>query len=214
MWVLVLPAGKEESKGHRKSSSRAPHGSGEADVWAILPKDVLSSSPRACVSSTHRVTWSQDKCSQSGGKDLSRELWPRKPKSEKKMSIYGAQSAKKMSYRLALNQCHTSKILSSSVRCPPPHYPLAPGWEIGLHLYCLPARKFSKWASYCYPTSSWAPSPDRKTKDGFSSLINELIVASIQPTSTGVRTRHDERWGDAPVGSGGRLEGPSWRQGL
>lgn len=83
-----------------------------------------------------------DNCSQEWREaSESRELWARN-------AIYGAESAKVHS--LAPHDCYTGKKFWAAVCGMPYAYCVFPGWENGLHLYCLAARKFSKSAGWCY----------------------------------------------------------------
>lgn len=99
-----------------KWSHVPPHGSCEADMWAILLKDVLSSSPRSCIFFNPQG----DVIGTNAVRVVGR-IWAKR---------FGLESARlwgwvcKKCNCLTPNHCHTSKILSSCVWCPSPLAPL------------------------------------------------------------------------------------------
>lgn len=144
-----------------KWSPRPPHGSCEAAMEAILPKDVLSSSPRSYIFFNPQ--------SDVMGTTVVRvvgSIWAES--CEPEMSIYGAESAKSAIAFLAPHDCYTSKILSSCVWYPlrllPPRLR---EWSSSLLPGC---KKILQVSWLMLPTSSWVPSPVHKAKGSFSSF--------------------------------------------
>lgn len=132
MWVFVLTGGKEESI----SAENDPTFPLMAVVRLTCEPSCLKMSfhlPQGLAfSSTH---------SQSGGKDLSKEIWSRKCPfmglSLQKVQLFGPKS---LPHKQNSEQLCVVSLTSSS-----------PQVERMFCLYCLAARKFSNLVGYCYP---------------------------------------------------------------
>lgn len=118
------------------------------------------------------------------------------------MSIRGAESEKSViiwPHRTATQ----AKFWAAA--CGNPYTNRPPGWENGLRLHCLAARKFCKLAGWRYP--HYQPSQPQATKHGAAfllSLTNERTDAST-PCHQGCIS--GTAWGDIQSWTSGRPQG-------
>ena len=154
-----------------KWSPQPPHGSWEAAMEAILPKDVLSSSPRSYIFFNPQSDVMGTTVVRVAG-----SIWAES--CEPEMSVYGAESAKSA---IAWPHMTATQAKFWAAECGTPYAYCLPGWENGLHLYCLAARKFSKSAGWCYPHLPESHPQSTKQRAAFLlSLSNELGDAFTQ----------------------------------